>query len=74
MCIRDSVKHYLQEAEISKKKWGPHILRHTVGVSLRRRGIDIATIQNLLGHKKLETTAIYLNVEPQDLEKAVQLL
>lgn len=68
------VKHYLQEAEISKKKWGPHILRHTVGVSLRRRGIDIATIQNLLGHKKLETTAIYLNVEPQDLEKAVQLL
>lgn len=68
------VKHYLQEAEISKRKWGPHILRHTVGVSLRRRGIDIATIQNLLGHKKLETTAIYLNVEPQDLEKAVQLL
>lgn len=68
------VKHYLQEAEISKRKWGPHILRHTVGVSLRRRGIDIATIQNLLGHKNLETTAIYLNVEPQDLEKAVQLL
>lgn len=68
------VKHYLCEAGIAKKKWGPHILRHTVGVSLRRRGIDIATIQNLLGHKKLETTAIYLNVEPQDLEKAVQLL
>lgn len=68
------VKHYLREASISKKKWGPHILRHTVGVSLRRRGVDIATIQNLLGHKKLETTAIYLNVEPQDLEKAVQLL
>lgn len=68
------VKHYLREAGITKKKWGPHILRHTVGVSLRRRGVDIATIQNLLGHKKLETTAIYLNVEPQDLEKAVQLL
>lgn len=68
------VKHYLQKAEIEKKKWGPHILRHTVGVSLRRRGIDIATIQHLLGHKKLETTAIYLNVESQDLEKAVQLL
>lgn len=68
------VKHYLNEAGIHKRKWGPHILRHTVGVSLRRQGIDIATIQNLLGHKKLETTAIYLNVEPQDLEKAVQLL
>lgn len=68
------VKHYLNEAGIHKRKWGPHILRHTVGVSLRRKGVDIATIQNLLGHKKLETTAIYLNVEPQDLEKAVQLL
>lgn len=68
------VKHYLKEAGIEKKKWGPHILRHTVGVSLRRQGIDIATIQHLLGHKKLETTAIYLNVESQDLEKAVQLL
>ncbi len=68
------VKHYLKKAGITKKKWGPHILRHTVGVSLRRQGVDIATIQNLLGHKKLETTAIYLNVEPQDLERAVQLL
>lgn len=68
------VKHYLEDAGIEKKKHGPHILRHTVGVSLRRKGIDIATIQQLLGHKKLETTAIYLNVESQDLEKAVQLL
>lgn len=68
------VKHYLHAAGIEKKKWGPHILRHTVGVTLRRRGIDLAVIQHLLGHKKLETTAIYLNVESQDLEKAVQLL
>lgn len=68
------VKHYLGKAGIHKRKHGPHILRHTVGVSLRRRGTDIATIQQILGHKKLETTAIYLNVEPQDLEKAVQLL
>lgn len=68
------VKHYLQDAGIEKNKWGPHILRHTVGVSLRRQGIDIATIQHLLGHTKLETTAIYLNVEAQDLERAVQLL
>lgn len=68
------VKHYLNKADIHKKKQGPHILRHTVGVTLRRQGTDIATIQQILGHKKLETTAIYLNVEPQDLEKAVQSL
>ncbi|KKS96366.1 MAG: tyrosine recombinase XerD subunit, integrase/recombinase XerD [Candidatus Gottesmanbacteria bacterium GW2011_GWA2_43_14] len=68
------VKHYLHAAGIEKKKWGPHILRHTVGVTLRRRGVDIATIQHLLGHRKLETTSVYLNVESQDLEKAVQLL
>ena len=68
------VKHYLNEAGIEKRKMGPHVLRHTFGVSLRRRGIDIATIQQLLGHKKLETTSIYLNVESQDLVKAVQSL
>lgn len=68
------VKHYLEDAGIEKNKWGPHILRHTVGVSLRRQGVDIATIQHLLGHTKLETTAIYLNVEAEDLERAVQLL
>lgn len=68
------VKHYLQEAGIEKNKMGPHLLRHTVGVSLRRKGVDLATIQHLLGHTKLETTGIYLNVESQDLEKAVQLL
>lgn len=68
------VKHYLRKAGIEKRKWGPHILRHTVGVSLRRRGIDIATIQALFGHQKIETTSIYLNVESQDLARAVQAL
>jgi integrase/recombinase XerC len=68
------VKHYLHRANIKKQKQGPHILRHTVGVSLRRKGVDLVTIQRLLGHKKLETTGIYLHVEAQDLVKAVELL
>ncbi len=65
------VRSYLERAGIKKDKMGPHVLRHTVGTSLRAKGFDLVTIQRLLGHKKLETTSIYINVEPKDLERAV---
>ena len=65
------VRSYLEKAGIKKEKMGPHVLRHTVGTSLRAKGFDLVTIQKLLGHKKLETTSIYMHVEPKDLERAV---
>jgi len=68
------VKEYLNKAGIHKKKMGPHILRHTVGVSLLRRGIDLMTISRILGHKHLDTTSVYLHIEPQDMEKAINLI
>jgi len=37
-----------------------------VGAPLRQ-GVDLRVIQRLLGHAKLDTTAIYLNIDPDDL-------
>lgn len=42
----------------------PHVLRHTFAVTALRKGIDIRTLQEWLGHENLQTTALYLNLSP----------
>lgn len=68
------VKKYLNATGIKKNKMAVHSLRHTFGTSLMNNGVNIVNIQELLGHKKIETTRRYLHINSADLRKAVETL
>ena len=47
----------------------PHRLRHTLATRLVNVGMDIVSIQRLLGHEKLDTTMIYARVHDTTMER-----
>jgi len=51
-----------------------HQRRHSFATELMRQGVNLRAIQELLGHKQLETTQRYLMVEVEHLRSAVEQL
>ncbi len=69
--LNDIVKKYVKQAGI-KKKVTPHSIRHTFATHMLKRRASIRHIQVLLGHKSLDTTQKYTQVEISDLKRAYQ--
>jgi integrase/recombinase XerD len=59
------VKQVATRAGISKTVT-PHVLRHTFAVFSLQAGLSLASLIKILGHDRLETTQIYLNLSGED--------
>jgi site-specific recombinase XerD len=51
-----------------------HTLRHTYASWLVMAGVDLYTVQRLMGHKDITMTQRYAHLAPEHLDKAVNVL
>jgi len=58
---------------LDRKKITPHKLRHTFATRLATGGVDVLTIQQLLGHESVATTQVYAHIGDQEKKRAIEL-
>ena len=68
--IHNLVKKHLQAAGLDSTQYSSHKLRHTAATLLLKNGVDVRTLQELLGHEHLNTTQIYTHIENSSLRDA----
>lgn len=68
--IFQRVRHHAQQAKLHMKV-SPHQLRHSFATHLVRLGTQIPVVRDLLGHRLISSTQIYIHMTAQDLRQAV---
>lgn len=69
--INKIVKRAYRKANLDDKVYTVHTLRHTCATILYRAGVNIKTIQELLGHVQIDTTEIYTHLNDQEVKEVM---
>lgn len=64
------VKKALMQAGLDSTQFSAHKLRHTAATMMLSGGVDVKTVQEVLGHESLNTTQIYTHIENTELKIA----
>lgn len=68
--VHAMVKKTLKAAGLDASKYSSHKLRHTAATLMLSNGVDVRTLQEVLGHDHLNTTQIYTHVDNTELRIA----
>ena len=60
--LQQIVRRNMRNAGFEPPKIGPHTLRHTFGTHYILKGGDVFSLQRIMGHRRLDTTMIYVNM------------
>ena len=66
------VKKALLKAGLDATQFSAHKLRHTAATMMLSGGVDVKTVQEVLGHENLNTTQIYTHIESTELKIAAE--
>jgi len=66
------VKKALLQAGLDPTQFSAHKLRHTAATMMLSGGVDVKTVQEVLGHENLNTTQIYTHIENTELKIAAE--
>lgn len=66
------VKKHLLAAGLDASQFSAHKLRHTAATLMLSGGVDVKTLQEVLGHEHLNTTEIYTHIENTELKLAAE--
>ncbi|SMB89954.1 integrase/recombinase XerD [Desulfonispora thiosulfatigenes DSM 11270] len=72
--LRLIFKKWVERASLNAELITPHKLRHTFATRLLEEGVDIVTIQELMGHDDTESTLIYAHTNQDRKKEAVDKL
>ncbi len=70
--VHAMVKKTLLRAGLDAEHYSAHKLRHTAATLMLQNGVDVRTLQELLGHEHLNTTQIYTHVDSGELRTAAR--
>lgn len=66
------VKKAFLKAGLDSTQFSAHKLRHTAATMMLSGGVDVKTVQEVLGHENLNTTQIYTHIENTELKLAAE--